>query len=75
MKALLAAQHLRREDDDYTLPMSRRKNRLFEEGRTKPLKATAIVLDQNVYDPVSDVHIWWFVRRCVPGAAGRGAEH
>ena len=41
MKHLLAAQLLRRGDAEFALPDSRRKERLFERGRTKPEKCGA----------------------------------
>lgn len=39
LKNLLGAQYLRRGDGELALPDSRRKERLFEFGRTKALKA------------------------------------
>ena len=70
MKNLLAAQVLRRGDAEFALPDSRRKERLFERGRTKPEKSGGtIVLDGDGYDPASDTCIRAFVRMFLEPAA------
>ena len=60
----LGAQMLRRGDADFALPDSRRKERLFERGRTKAvMKRGDLKLDgDDDYDPDSDSCMTAFVR-------------
>eukprot|EP00316_Scyphosphaera_apsteinii_P006338 CAMPEP_0119302984 /NCGR_PEP_ID=MMETSP1333-20130426/4497_1 /TAXON_ID=418940 /ORGANISM="Scyphosphaera apsteinii, Strain RCC1455" /LENGTH=84 /DNA_ID=CAMNT_0007305527 /DNA_START=145 /DNA_END=399 /DNA_ORIENTATION=- len=63
LKNLLACQHIRRGDGLFSLPESRRRERLFRDGRTS-LKAAGVKNEKlgADYQPENDTCIKAFVR-------------
>ena len=66
---MLVSQALRRGDGDYALKDSRRKERLFADGRTKLLKAGESLSNLGSdYDPTKDSCLQAFVRMLAEAA-------